>query len=212
MTKNNNRKNKQYNNLKEKKQRPSLGPRKKQQIPQTTTSYVKIILVRGWKVFAGIVLLFGLLVTFYPKIEVSSSPPPSDPSKILLTPFVVTNKGLIPVYDLDVLMALKEIKLSHKKLKIVADKEFTAMFLKSNSTLPNLKNGEEFTVSNPFIYQLPPDVINEGAEYADIAIVVRFKPVQLPFTMERIFRFKTSTNADGKLTWYKQRMSAKSFF
>lgn len=212
MTKNNKRENKQYKNPKEKKQRPSLSPPQKQQIPQTTTSSVKKVLVRGWKVFAGIALLFGLLVTFYPKIEVSSFPPPSDPSKILLTPFVITNKGLIPVYDIDVLMALKEIKLNHKKVKIVADKEFKALFLKSNSTLPNLKNGEEFTVSNPFIYQLPPDVINEGAEYADIAIVVRFKPVQLPFKMERIFRFKTSINPDGKLTWYKQPMSAKAFF
>jgi len=94
------------------------------------------------------------------------------------------------------------------------DSPFGVRFRLLNSTLPTLKSGEKYTVSVPFIYHLPSlvDRFKGDAEYADIAIIVRFTVSPLQLNIECSFRFKTAKDVNGNTIWQRQPNGSKKFF
>lgn len=149
-------------------------------------------------------------MTFYPKVDVSAGPP-MNPQNIFLTPFIISNEGLLNLNNVDIVVALNEIKIANGPTLKSYDAPFAPRFFLFNSTLSTLAPGEKYTISNPFIYHLSP-MIDRGVEYADIAVIVKFTILPLHLNMERSFRFRTSKTADGIINWYREPMAANKFF
>jgi hypothetical protein len=67
------------------------------------------ILGRAWKLFAAVALIIGLVVTFYPKVDVSTVPP-LNPHNILLTPFAISNDGFLSINNVEILASFNKNK------------------------------------------------------------------------------------------------------
>ena len=71
MKKHNKRKHIKTKKTEEKEEPQTQTNQTKQPSFQSTFSFLKKAANNGWKIFAGIALIIGLVATFYPKIEVS---------------------------------------------------------------------------------------------------------------------------------------------
>lgn len=205
MKKNNKQKNKTRKKLRTNKSVPlSLTQQETPRI-QSTFPLAKKILIHGWKIFSGFAVVIGLVITFYPKIDVSIESSPNS-NNIFSIPFTISNDGLLYIKNIDVWASPVELKAKNKRVIIKGAAGFGTRYKKANSMLPVLKAGDKYTVIIPF----PPDFDNIVSEYTDIGLIVQFMPPLIPFQMERVFRFRASRTTDGVLIWHRQPESGST--
>lgn len=155
---------------------------------------------RGWQIFGGIALIVGFVALFYPKISVYASSS-LDPQSALLTPFVISNDGNIPINDVQYRLGVQEIRFTNGQ-KMIGQPNFTSSFSGPGNSVAKISPDEKFTILSPLQFN-PSGIV----AFADIAVIIDFNPAFLPFKMHKVFRFITSTGADGKLYWYAQPVS-----
>ena len=120
---------------------------------------------------------------------------PLDNSNIFSVSFDIVNEGYIPLDDCGAVLGIGQI-LSGKENDQL-DPNWIPSFKSGLSPFAwqhhNLGMDERFTIS-------PSDAI-DGANAADIAIIVSYRPWFLPFHLKKMFRFVTIKQRDGKLYW-----------
>ena len=181
----------------------SSSPRKPS-LFQVLVVHLKYLTKWGWHIFGGIALVVGFVAIFYPRISVSPASS-LDPKSALLTPFVISNEGNIPLTNIVICLGLNKIKTQtkHGHIEHVSyDGPFSALFCDPETAVSVLLPSEKYTVLSPL--QFNP---NGSVAFADIAIIVNFNPAFFPIKMKKVFRFITTTGADGKLYWYAQPLS-----
>jgi hypothetical protein len=154
----------------------------------------------GWKIFGIAAVVVGFLAILYPKISVSPATS-LDMKNPLLTPFIISNDGNIPINNVRFKLGVQKISWKDGK-KITLEPNFSSHFLNPNDTVSELLPAEKYSVLSPLTLE-GKDVV----EFADIAIIVEFKPFILPIKMTRTFRFITTKSSDNKLYWYPQPVS-----
>jgi hypothetical protein len=141
---------------------------------------------------------FAAILTFLPRISISPSDPP-DLQDIFSASFTITNTNFIPLRDVSASVAAGNILLGDSPPNVkTRSNEFNLRLQIPDWTNHNLDIDEKFAIT-------PQDVINfpksPSSIYADIGIVVTYKPWFLPFHREKIFRFVTHRQNDH-LYWY----------
>jgi len=152
------------------------------------------------KLAAAIALILtvaGSYFSFSPKIFVEASYP-METKNLFTTPFVISNDGVLPVhsvsYHIIIRRAVNEIggTVIANKGKGMQPTEYL---------VPILQAGEKATTGIPS----PFGNIVSG----DIDFVVSYRPSFIPWTQEKIFRFGSSKESDGKLVW-RHRASSET--
>lgn len=198
--KNRNKQQRKHKELKTKGPQPRANRQQEKPVLSATVSLAKNLSKRVWQIFGGIALVVGFVAIFYPRISVSPSSS-LDPQSPLLTPFVISNDGNIDLTDIKYMLGMRNIKFVDGR-EFTGETNFTSRFTGPNNTIAKLSVGEKSTILSPLQF-------NPGGavDFADVAIVVGFKPSFLPIKMEKVFRFITSKGNNGKLNWYAQPLS-----
>lgn len=171
------------------KQQPQEQPRRRWFLPS---------LSRGWKIFGGVVLLLSAVALFLqlaPRVTVSPAPS-LDPSKPFNNPFVISNEGYLPIYDVTFRCRIREVR-DEGNARIIAPRGTSDM-----SVRPTLRVTEKSTIVCPFPFNFEHPLVG-----ADIEIIVEYRPAFLFWRSEQSFRFGTAKNAEGNLIWFSRSVS-----
>jgi hypothetical protein len=154
--------------------------------------------------------LLGGIVAFLalvPRPLVTASDP-VDPSNVLSASFIISNTNFIPLNSVDVFLAVRELQgalvLRAERPPQGTPFSKVARIIKPEWHDHTLGMDERFTIT---IADL---LVNQGSglTWADMAIVVSYKPWILPWRREKMFRFITRKQTNGRLYWYSFPLDA----
>lgn len=144
--------------------------------------------------------VFGSLATLYvfflPRLAVgpSSSLSPSSP---FATPFVLTNDGYLPIYDVDFSCVPYSIARSTGELR------FENVEMIGPTPHPRVvESGEKVTTTCYVMFDF-----ESGTDSADVSILVRYKPFGIPWRQEKRFRFAAMRDSSGNPHWFPKALS-----
>lgn len=138
---------------------------------------------------ATVVTLLALL----PRPVVSSPTGPTDPANSFSVSYDVSNAAFVPLRDVSASLAVGQITGTGAKLTPQFIPSFESRFTNPEWQGHNLGMDERFTINLESMFR--------QVGYADIAIVVSYKPWVLPFKREKIFRFVTFKHPNGEIYW-----------
>jgi len=149
------------------------------------------------KIVTGLIAFLGLVVTLYSlsaHIGVTSDSPinPDDPFS---SPFILSNKGILPIHDVLFSCTLRDVEgqdgggVINIRTRIIAD------------PIKRINAGEATTTFCKF---LP---IKEKIKSADIEVEVKYRPAYLFWSKRSSIRFGTVTESDGTLRWVPKALS-----
>ena len=160
----------------------------------------------AWRCFQKFILfgsIIGLFIScdyYLPNISVSPSTT-LNPQNVLLTPFIITNNTNMSIVDVKYSNSIRSLK-TENGMTIDGGNEFKSRITDSSKLIPQIKAHEQDTMIFPTQFKTDPP------SFVDMAIVVNFKLKFIPFkSWERLFRFVTAKDVEGKLHWYPLALS-----
>jgi len=175
--------------------------RKKDKKPKPQPQKTKENLLRPAKQMLEVVLIvlaivgFGITVlTVFPRISVSNLEA-IDVLDPFSTPFLISNDGYLPLYNVEFLVAIRRLERIGGG-GITGTDDFQSKFTTPDFSAPIFRPTEKFSLYAGRIVKA-----HNSVSFADIAIVIEFRPMLWPFRRSSQFRFVTQKGADGKLYW-----------
>jgi len=171
---------------------PDRGRAKRPAFPRTVLT--------GILALATLVGGAGAVLSMFSKINVSSSGA-LDPLSPFASPFVVLNDGYLPVKDLTFLCEIHKL-VSQAGGQISTE---NLLFKYPQPLSSTLRASETTTMACPPPFQFASaksPILKEPIAYAEISIVVEYKPYLLPWSLRyKSQRFRTVKMPDGSLYW-----------
>ncbi len=140
------------------------------------------------------------VLTLIPRPIVDPSGP-VDPSNPFSSSFTITNMSFIPLEGLNVYVGLGRVVTEPAQMDQNIEPDFKAQLARSEWTNHRLSMDERFTITIGDLFSIGDGVRLSGA---DIAIVVSYHPWIIPLRREKVFRFVTKRQTDGRLYWYSR--------
>jgi hypothetical protein len=176
-----------------KRKRPQPAQRTKlKQTSSNTLSKKRLFFGYFWKCFVGFAVILGVVVILYPKPTVE---PYSylDPKNPLKTSFKISNDSFLPLYNVKISCAIREVKCKDWP-GVRGEDDFTSRLFNPVHVADKLSYGESDTAFCP----LGAFDLHSPVDYADIAIIVEFSPPLISkWRIERIFPYITQKNVRG---------------
>ena len=148
----------------------------------------------GSKSLAGCTII-GLLIVFWPRPVVTPSAAPFDPQNALSIAFDMNNRSfLLPLSDVTAALGVGQIGAGGTKPNPDFIPNFQSRIEKEEWSHHYLPMDAGFTVNGTSFFV-------GSVIHADIAIIVDYKLPLLPFKFEKVFRFTTYRETDGKSRW-----------
>jgi hypothetical protein len=159
----------------------------------------KMTLIIGF-IFSALTL-YVTVAYFFPRVTIYSAEP-LNPASALETPFVISNDGTMPIFEVRYAYSILLLK-TDDGLTINGDKKFRGRLKDSAKSISVMWPTDKYTVIFPLrSFRISP------VSFADMAVVVQYRPLPLvPFVRERAFRFITAKTKDGQLNWYPQPLA-----
>jgi hypothetical protein len=162
--------------------------------------------VYAWRsILASATLIggFAAVVTFLPRISIVASDS-ADPSNPFSASFTIKNTNIVPLSDVSASLGIGQVETTGAH----PDPQFIPSF-ESRLIMPvwqhhDVSMDEGFTITPGDLFKFPNP--NVSVSFADIAIVVEYKPWFMPFHREKVFRFVTHQQTNGRLYWYSQTL------
>ena len=133
-------------------------------------------------------------VIFLPRPIVSAPSVPLDQNDIFSVSFDIINGGYVPLEDSCILLGVGQIGTRGAQI----NSSFTPTFESRLAFAPwqhhRLGMDDKFTI-------VLTDAIKGQIDFADIAIIVSYKPWFLPIRREKTYRFVSIRQADGRSYW-----------
>ena len=164
-------------------------------INKKALSITSIILAAATLVGAAIAA-YSLL----PRVTVDSSVP-VDPNNPLSASFTVINSSYYPLYNVRVMLGIGQIVTGSKKLDPNFIPSFESRLTRPDWMQKRLAVDERYTITIGDMFRLGNGVSMSGA---DIAVVIMYRPWIIPIDREKVLRFVTKKQTDGRLYWYSR--------
>lgn len=129
-----------------------------------------------------------------PRVVVSSPSVPFDPNNVFSISFDISNVNFIPLHDVAVAVGLGQTGNKASKPDPNLIPSFKSQISRFEWLHHDLGMDERFTINLT-------EFIRGEAAYADIAIVVSYKPWLLPVRRQKLFRFVTYKETNGESRW-----------
>ena len=133
-------------------------------------------------------------VVFLPRPIVSAPSVPLDQNDIFSVSFDIINGGYVPLEDSGILLGVGQIGTRGARI----NSSFTPTFESRLAYAPwqhhRLGMDEKFTI-------VLTDAIKGQIDFADIAIIVSYKPWFFPIRREKVYRFVSIRQTDGHSYW-----------
>jgi hypothetical protein len=123
---------------------------------------------------------------------------PSDPTdghNALSASFTITNTNFVPLRHVSVYLGLGQLEQNGQPFDRRLRYDFSSRVTQPWWMDHTLDMDERFTIT-------PAELFHGNYTDGEIAIVVSYKPWFLPWTREKIFRFKAYPQSNGKVIWY----------
>jgi hypothetical protein len=172
-----------------------MGKRKNRKSKKKRLPLLNIILAVATIFGAGIAALVLL-----PRVVVDSSVP-VDPSNPLSSSFTIINTGYIPLRDINISIGIGQIVTEPAQIDPNFIPSFKSRLIRPEWMHHRLYMDDRFTITIGDIFSLGPSIRLSGA---DIAIVVSYNPWFIPIKKEKILRYVTKKQTDGRLYWYSR--------
>jgi hypothetical protein len=154
-----------------------------------------------WGLIAGIGVITGLWMFFWPKVTVTSLSP-LNPSEALSAPFIISNDGYLAIGEVRVACTINKIVTAQKVTYLPAEKKReAARFVDLTEAAAIILPGEKYTVECPITRILN---FNSPVDLADITVVVSYKMKPIPITRKDFYRFQSKRNSKGEFVWVPQ--------
>jgi hypothetical protein len=157
----------------------------------------------AFAVVLGIATLLGGVVaalTFLPRISCEQNDP-VDPTNSMSASFTIANNNFVPLQHVYAAIGIGQIRAGNPSANPM-DPNITSSF----ATRIDLREWQDHYLGMDDRFTITPwDVLQSLSDKWDeayIAIIVTYHPWILPWTREKIFRFRTHRLTDGKLHWY----------
>jgi hypothetical protein len=137
-----------------------------------------------------VITVGGFLFLVYPKVSVDPGPSLITDNP-LRTPFIIENKGNLPIKDLHWTVEVDKIT---SKFVIIKDIDF----VHDSNVVPKLDSGESSSIFLRTV-NIPPNFF----EYAEVYIKLTYRPYWIPYTFTQNIRFKTERKSTGEYIWLK---------
>ena len=173
-----------------KKGRRAKPQRTKQKAQKTKTHKRIYSLLIGICTFVGFV---ASVIVFLPRPNVSAPTVPFDTEDSFSVSFDVSNNGFIPLYHCTVSFGVGQVVGKEKQLDPLFIPSFESRFV-----MPAWKD-HDLGMDDRITIVLNDLIKNVGS--ADIAIIVSYNPWIIPIDREKIFRFVTFKQNDGRQFW-----------
>jgi hypothetical protein len=152
--------------------------------------------------WASVGIILGLVGTYYLfRTKLTIEPDATlDPKNPLVTPFRITNDGVLSIYDVDRSCDIRLIKASNITVSNVN-------VINAVPKIPKLRTGEQTSLTIPsFPNRVIPIVPTLPFENVDVEIVVKYKTL---FRLQREIRsrFDVMVLSDGSYQWFHKALS-----
>lgn len=158
--------------------------------------------VRAAVTILGVIASVIALLALLPRPLVTPSDP-VDPNNVFSAAFTIANTNFVPLDDVNVLLGVGEIVPSGASPALRPTPgfipDFTSRLAFGAWQHHVLEMDDRYTVSLADSF----DFGKTGPRWADIAIIVSYKPWILPFHREKAFRFITRKQTNGQLYWFR---------
>ncbi len=154
-------------------------------------------------IILAVVTLLGTALAaliLLPRIIVDASVP-VDPKNPLSASFTIINSSIIPLENINVALGIGQIVTGSKQIDPNFIPSFESRIARTDWKHRRLSMDERYTITIGDIFHLGPEVNLSGA---DVAIVVSYNPWILPIRKEKVLRFVTKQQTDGRLYWYSR--------
>jgi hypothetical protein len=147
----------------------------------------------GWTVFVGIATIVGLVVAllaFLPRVTVTPSDPVNS-SNPFSAAFTIQDTGVVTLNDVSTYVGLGQILTNGAKVDQIVPtfgSRLTMTPAWQNHTLPM---DATLTITPMDVFVRIPAFPVRQTTFADIAVVIKYKPWIMPFHREKVFRFVT---------------------
>lgn len=173
------------------KPKSTTSTKRQQKEPKTKRRSILLPVVLGLCTVLGGV---AAVVVFLPRPIVSAPSAPLDQNDIFSVSFDITNGGYVPLADSRIFLGVGQIGTKGTRI----DPSFIPTFKSRLAYAPwqhhRLGMDEKFTI-------VLTDAIKGQIEFADIAIIVSYKPWFFPIRREKAYRFVSVRQADGHSYW-----------
>jgi hypothetical protein len=149
--------------------------------------------------------LLGLYLSalvLYPRVTVEVTSP-EVPGSVLTSEFTIQNTGFITLEDLQAGLNLCRININSLPTNFGCDYANQPTMIWTPWRRSFLLRDERFTINLADAIHTSPSSV----KYADIGILVEYKPWFMPFRMSRIYRFQTRYGSDDILRWYSMPLA-----
>ena len=164
-------------------------------VNKTKTQFRLRALLAGTITTIGVV---GTLVAFWPRPVVSASDP-VDLDNPFSASFTITNNNVVPLHNLDVSVALGNIKTAKNIILQGSDKQFRSLLRRPEWTHQQLDMDEKFSITIADLFNVRTNPVIE----AKIRIHVSYNPWLLHFIKrQKSFGFELKRQTNNKLYWY----------
>jgi hypothetical protein len=166
---------------------------------QKTPAHRKQILRNALSVL-GILGTLVTLLALLPRMSVSVSDPP-DPDWPFSSSVTVVNAGFVPLRSVRPCMGVRQFgtKGAHATPNFKPPYE-GAIFCSVRLDAQDLGLDQRFTFALNDILSIPAS----NLEFADIAVILEYKPWLLPWKQKKIFPMTTRRQSNGHFYWYQK--------
>mgnify|MGYP001606538882 CR=1 FL=1 len=148
-----------------------------------------------WKLIVGVSVILGIIVSllsFASNISVSTSQS-LDPKDPLSMPFVITNNGPLPIHNVEILFGINKMTTPPPMNQTILNLNLGY----AKPPIPVLKAHETMTFWCPPIFKFRYPI-----NFADISVLVSYRPNFLFWRKTVPYRFVTVSNREGITNWY----------
>ena len=178
--------------------------------PAGTSLHAWKSISRGKLIAILVVLLVGLAALYFiePRVETHAGAPP-DPSRAILTPFLVTNGGFLPFHEVQVQCVVQSAEFGETAKGLPAGVDNSVLHVTS-AIAPSLRPGQQVAVTCSRGMENAAGTL----QHADFDLNVCLKPYPLIDYLSMVhFRYVGDRGRDGRMQWVEQapRHSSKSW-
>ncbi len=155
-------------------------------------------LLDGFLVLLAIVGFVLSVLTFFPRLTVNNLPA-IDPDKPFSTPFIVSNDGYLPLYNVKFMVAVNSLVTHTYHFDGIG----FGLFLDAGDSAAIFYPTEKYSLYLGRYIQAYPRGIRE----ADIAIQIEYRPMFYWGRRWKMYRFVAQPGPDGRLYWNARPLS-----